>query len=294
MSLPPFAIAAALAFWGWRSGNYGAAIALALVVEAPRFVRLRFDLRHAEFARIADLCTLLFAGLLGTLFLTSEAPRTARAVLTTMLWLPAVLVPVLLAQRYSTSGRFPLSGLFLYLRKLRARDPEYRERELDLGPIYFAICLLAAGIPNQRDATFYVALTVLIAWTLAAARPAHVRMAPWAGAVLIAAVVGYAGQAGLSRAQMAFEDWVSDWILHGMAADPYRSNTDLGSVGRLKMIDAIVMRVYPEPAQASPPGLLHLASFTSFEGATWTARRSQMREIAPEADGISWKLAAGR
>ncbi|HEY5897519.1 MAG TPA: transglutaminase-like domain-containing protein, partial [Burkholderiales bacterium] len=137
-------------------------------------------------------------------------------------------------------------------------------------------------------------LTVLIAWTLAAARPAHVRMAPWAGAVLIAAVVGYAGQAGLSRAQSAFEDWVSDWILHGMAADPYRSSTDLGSVGRLKMIDAIVMRVYPEPAQASPPGLLHRASFTSFEGATWTARRSPMSALAPEADGVSWKLAAGR
>lgn len=294
MSLPPFAIAAALAFWGWRSGHYGAAMALAVVTEAPRFIGLRFDLRHAEFARVADLCTLLFAGLLGTLFLTSEAPRTARAVLTTMLWLPALLVPVLLAQRYSMSGRFPLSGLFLYLRKLRARDPAYRERELDLGPLYFAICLLAAGIPNQRDAAFYVVLVLLIAWTLAAARPAHARMAPWAGSVLIAAIVGYGGQAGLSHAQTAFEDWVSDWILRGMASDPYRSSTDLGSVGRLKMIDAIVMRVYPEPAQASPPALLHRASFTTFEGATWTARRSPMSALAPEADGISWKLAPGR
>lgn len=294
MSLPPFAIAAALAFWGWRSGHYGAAIVLALIVEAPRFVRLRFDLRHADFARIADLCTVLFAGMLATLFLTTEAPRTATAVLTTMLWLPALLVPVLLAQRYSTSGHFPLSGLFLYLRKLRERDPQYRERELDLGPIYFAICLLASGIPNERDAIFYMAFVGLLAWALAAARPSHARVAPWATAIGVAAVLGYGGHLGLNHAQMAFEDWVSDWILRGMAADPYRSTTDLGAVGRLKMIDAIVMRVYPEPAQAAPPSLLHRASFTTFEGTTWTAKRSPMSALLPEADGISWKLASGR
>ena len=143
MSIPPFALAAALAFWGWRSGHYAAAAVLAILVEGPRYIGLRFELRHAEFARIADFCSVLFVALLGWLFVSLEAPSTARAVLTAMLWLPAVLLPILLAQRLSSAGLMPLSALFRYLRKLRARDPNYRETELDFAPIYFAICLVA-------------------------------------------------------------------------------------------------------------------------------------------------------
>ncbi|HSN33357.1 MAG TPA: transglutaminase domain-containing protein, partial [Ideonella sp.] len=293
MRLPPFAIAAALAFWGWRSGHYAAAALLAALAEAPRFVSLRFELRHADFARVADLCTLLFVALLASLFVALEAPRTARAVLTTILWLPALLVPVLLAQRFSTAGRFPLSGLFLYLRKLRQRDPSYRERELDLGPVYFAICVIAAGIPNQRDAFFYVGIVLLAGWALLAARPSHAAIGAWLSALGASALLGYAGHHGLARAQTAFEDWVSDWILHGMAADPYRSTTDLGSIGRLKTIDAIVLRVYPQPAKAAPPRLLHRASFTALEGGTWLARGMPMSPLAAQADGLSWQLASG-
>ena len=52
---------------------------------------LRFELNHTDFSRVADLCTVIFVALLGWLFLSVEGPRTARAVLTGMLWLPAVL-----------------------------------------------------------------------------------------------------------------------------------------------------------------------------------------------------------
>ena len=293
MSLPPFVLAAALAFWGWRSGHYAAAAVLAILVEGPRYMRLRFELRHTDFARVADLCTVLFVALLGWLFLSLEPPRTARAVLTTMLWLPAVLLPILLAQRLSASGTLPLSALFRYLRKLRARDPKYRETELDFAPIYFAICLVAAGIPNERDAYFYVGVVLVAAWALAAARPAHALLGVWLGAVAAAGALGYAAHAGLGQAQAALEDWVSEWYLGGTASNPYRSTTDLGSVGRLKMIDSIVLRVYPEPHGSAAPGLLHRASFTTLEGNTWIARRAPMAALQPLADGTSWEIAPG-
>jgi hypothetical protein len=293
MSLPPFVLAAALAFWGWRSGHYAAAAVLAILVEGPRYVRLRFELRHTDFARVADLCTVLFVALLGWLFLSLEAPRTARAVLTTMLWLPAVLLPILLAQRLSASGTLPLSALFRYLRKLRARDPNYRETELDFAPIYFAICMVAAGIPNERDHYFYASVVLIACWALAGARPAHARLGVWFGAVTAAGALGYAAHAGLGHAQAALEDWVSEWYLGGSASNPYRSTTELGSVGRLKMIDSIVLRVYPEPRGSAAPGLLHRASFTTLDGNTWIARRAPMAALQPLADGISWEIAPG-
>jgi hypothetical protein len=291
-ALPPFAIGAALAFWGWRSGNWAAAAGLALLAEAPRFVALRFELRHEDFARVADLCTVLQVALLGWLFISLEPPRTARAVLTSMLWLPAVLLPVLLMQRISARGRVPLSALFLYLRRLRRRDPSYRDPEVDLSAVYFAICLLAAGVPNQRDAWFYGALVVLVAWSLSAIRPAHARLGARVFALVAAAVLGYGMQAGLGWTQAALEDWVSDWFLRGMAADPYRASTDLGSVGRLKMVDSIVLRIDARP-EAPPPALLHRASFTTLEGSTWIARNAPMAALAPQADGTSWQIGAG-
>ena len=293
MTVPPLALAAAAAFWGWRSGHYVAGGALAVLAEAPRFVALRFELRHADFSRVADLCTVLLVALLGWLLISLEPPRTARAVLTAMLWLPAVLLPILLAQRLSSSGRMPLSALFRYLRKLRARDPNYRETEVDLAPVYFVICLAAAGIPNERDAYFYGGVVLLAAWALAPARPAHARLSTWLFALAAAAVLGYGAHAGLGRAQAALEDWVSDWYLGGMDANPYRSSTDLGSVGRLKMMDHIVLRVYPEPRGGAAPALLHRASFTTLEGNTWVARRAPMAALEPRADGTSWEIADG-
>ena len=290
MSLPPFVLAAALAFWGWRSGNYGACVLLALLLEAPRYLRLRFELSYLDFTRVAQLCTVIFVGLLGYLFATVEPPRTARAVLTTILWLPAVLAPLVLSQRLSTSGLLPLSALFRYLRKMRERDPTYRETELDFAPIYCAICLVASGIPNQRDIYFYIGVVLIACWALAGARPLHARLAPRVAALVAAIALGYAGHMGLSHAQGWLEDWVSDWYLAGMGSDPYRSTTDMGSVGRLKMIESIVLRVYPQAPDTAAPKLLHLASFTALEGNTWVARRNPMSSLEPLADGTSWEI----
>jgi len=294
MNLPPFVLAVALAFWGWRSGNYGACLLLAVLIEAPRFLRLRFELSYLDFTRVAQLCTVIFVGLLAYLLATVEQPRVARAVLTTILWLPAVLAPLVLTQRLSTGGLLPLSALFRYLRKMRERDPAYQETELDFAPIYCAICLVASSIPNQRDAYFYIGVVLIACWALAGARPLHARLASRVPALVAAITLGYAGHTGLSRAQAWLEDWVSDWYLAGMISDPYRSTTDMGSVGRLKMIESIVLRVYPQAPDTAAPKLLHLASFTTLEGNSWVAHRAPMSSLEPLADGTSWEITSDR
>lgn len=291
--MPPFLLAAALAFWGWRSGNYAAATALALLAEAPRWARLRFDLGHADLTRVATLCTAVFVGMLGWLFLTVEPPRTARAVLTSLLWLPAVLAPLLLAQQISSAGRIPLSTLFRYLRKLKERDPSVSDPAVDLSSVYFAICLVAGGIPNERDQAFYVAAVLLAGAALAAFRPAHVRWGVWAATLGAAAALGFAAHRGLNDLQTALEDWVSEWFVSGLAADPYRSSTDLGAVGRLKMVESIVLRVYADRQDAERLKLLHRASFTALHGKTWVARGAPMTPLQPLADGTTWPLTEG-
>jgi hypothetical protein len=86
---------------------------------------------------------------------------------------------------------------------------------------------------------------------------------------------------------------VSEWNLRGMDSDPYRSTTDIGSIGRLKMLDTIVLRVYADPQAAAKLKLLHRASFTTYAGTTWHARKAPMAPVAAQPDGATWVLADG-
>jgi protein-glutamine gamma-glutamyltransferase len=293
VKLPPLLLGAALAFWGWRTGHYAAAAVLALAAEAPLLIRARFEFRHADLARIADLCAAFFVGLLIWLFASLEEPRTARAVLTSLVWLPAILMPVLVVQRFSSTGRIPLSALFRYLRKARERDASIPDPLVDLGGVCFVLFLLASAVPNRGDAAFYAGIVLLVAWALAPSRPRSRPLAAWLVTLGTAAALGYSAHLGMSRLQAAVDDWVSDWLVQGFASDPYRSTTDLGSVGRLKLVDAIVLRVYATDADAARLKLLHRASFTSLVGTTWFARHAPMTPVEPEADGTTWQLAPG-
>jgi hypothetical protein len=87
MSLPPLIAGAALLFWGWHSGNLVVAAPLALALEAPRWLRLRFALGPADYARIADLCTVFFVGLAIVLAFDRGV---AHGVIGAFRWTPAV------------------------------------------------------------------------------------------------------------------------------------------------------------------------------------------------------------
>ena len=291
--MPRLIVGVALLWWGWRSGNYVSGALLAILAEAPRLTRARYELGAEEFRRVATLCTIVFVALLAWLFASTDGPRTAYAVLTTLVWLPAVLMPLLLAQQLSSAGRVPLSAMFRYVRKLKQRNPATQDPPIDLLPIYFAICLVASSIPNKRDAFFYAGAVVLVGWALAAQRARHASPLAWLGTLAVAALVGFGAHAGLDRAQAWVEEWISDRLLRGMAGDAYRSTTDLGSVGRLKMIDSIVLRVYASDADAPHLRLLHRASFTSLVGNTWLARGAPLAAMRPDEDGTTWRIAEG-
>ena len=290
MTLPRGLLGAGLVFWGWQTGNLFIGIPLAVLVEALRWSAFRRELRQADVARVADLCTVLFLGLAAVL---AANRGIGQGVLGAFEWLPALLAPVLLSQLVSTAGRIPLSALFRYLRKQRQRDPSIDDPLVDLGGVYLALCVITAGAANVRGPGYYAGLIVLGAWALFAVRPRHSPLALWVVAFVIAGATGYAGQAGLNQLQASLEAWVGDWQLRGMDADPYRSTTDIGSIGRLKLLDTIVLRVYAEPEAASRLKLLHRASFTTYSGTTWLARKAPMVSLEVAADGATWTLATG-
>jgi hypothetical protein len=288
MTLPRGLLAAGVLFWGWQTGDLVVGGVLAVLAEAPRWTGRRFELDHRDLARIADLCTLVFVGLTAVLAATRGV---SPAVLVAIEWLPAVLAPVLLSQLLSSGGRIPLSALFRYVRKRKQRDPSTDDPLVDVSGVYLVLCAVAGGIGNTRDLGYYAGVVALAAWALHAVRPRHASLAAWGAALAIAGGAGYAAQAGLAQLQSFLEAWAVDLQLRGMDADPYRSTTDIGSIGRLKQYDAIVLRVYADPRTGAQR--LHRASFTTYAGTTWHARKARMAPLEPEADGATWTLVPG-
>jgi len=290
MIAPPFLIGAALAFWGWQSGHVAAGVALGAALEAPRYLRLRLDLGAAEHARIADLSTVGFVALAALL---AANQGVSSGILQAFIWAPAALAPIMAAQLFSEGGRIPLSALFRYMRKLKRRQPEVRDPMVDVSAVYAALVVISAGVANARGPGYYAGVVLIAAWLLVQVRPRHARPAAWVLMLAAGAGAGYAGQVGLAQMQAALEGWILELNLHGLDADPYRSITEIGSIGRLKQYDAIVLRVYATPAQVEHLRLLHRASYNTYAGTTWLARDAPMQEIKSERDNTTWTLQPG-
>jgi len=289
IAAPPLLIGASLLFWGWQTGNWVAALILAALVEAARRVRFKFDLGAAEHSWIADLCTIVFVGLA---VLLSVNRGVAHGILAAFQWLPAALAPILLAQFLSESGRVPLSALFRYIRKLRRENPAIKDPPVDTSAVYLAMTLISAGVANARGPGYYAGIVIAVAWGLYAWRPRHASITAWALLFGVAVAGGYAGHAGLSHLQSQLEAWVAEWYLKGFEGDPDRASTDIGTLGRLKLLDTILLRVYAPPREAERVRLLHRASYNTYIGTSWLARSAPMQSVDAEPGGLTWKLAA--
>jgi hypothetical protein len=286
MIVPPLALGATLAFWGWQTHNLLAGMLLAALLEAPRFISFRLELREVDYRRVADFCTLLFAAVGALLVATRGLPR---GVLGTLQWLPALLAPIVVAQRYGAAGTIRLSALFHYLRRQRARDPSVSDPQVDLSGVFLVTAAIAAGGANSRGPGFYAGIAALAGWTLYALRPRHAALAAWGLAFACATALGYVGHVGLARLQAELEALAADWYLRA-PTDPYQSHTDIGSIGRLKLNDTILMRVHIPEGQEARVRLLHAASYNTYGGGIWTARNAPLEPLTAQPDGATWVL----
>lgn len=290
MSLPPLIAGAALLTWGWHSGNLALAAPIALVLEAPRWVRLRFALDAADYARIADLCTVFFVGLAVVL---AANRGVAHGVIGAFQWAPAVLAPILLAQRLGEADRVPLTALFRYLRKMKERQPELKVPMVDTGGVFVALCVICGGVGNPGAPGYYAGAVLLAAWALYASRPRRASAAAWALLFAAGAGLGYAGHVGLSQLQHWVGGVIAEWHLRRGEADPSRGMTDIGTLGRLKQRDTIVARVYGKPHDVARARLLHRASYNAYVGTHWLGRRAPREDLQAGEGGATWTLAPG-
>ncbi len=295
---PPLLLGAALLFWGWQTGFLLLALPLAILIEAARALTWRLELSATDFHRLTDLCTLLIV--VGGIYLfsttgTTRAADGPRAMTLLFQWLPFLLFPLVASQLYSTAGKVPLTAFFWALRRQAARAPETHAGQVDLGYLYFALCVLSASAANRRTLEFYGGLCALAAWALWPWRSRRFSPLWWVPMLGIAAVAGYGGHVALHRVQQAVEQTVFDYIFSMVRgdADPFRVTTSLGHLGRLKLSDRTVLRVEPREGLHLPL-LLREATYDVYNSPAWLASGAAFSPVQSEADGETWRFGTGR
>ncbi len=289
MRCPPLVLAGALVFWGWHTQVLAYALVMAGVVEAARWLPWRWDLGDRDFNRITDLTSL---GLLALIVYHFDR-YSFHAIYVVLAQLPFVLYPLLVAQRLSPREGVKFTALFLSVRRAVAKGQMQESRSIDLSYPYLLTCLVSASAGDVRSEWFYLGLLGLVGVALWWHRPRRYPALAWLILFATAGAGGYLGHQGVLALRSMIEPIVLAWFQDHFWQDrnPYRAHTAIGSIGRLKLSDRIVLRVRPDGA-LPPPALMREASYRTFSHNLWLAGASSFTELEPEPNATSWALHA--
>ena len=285
MNTPPLLLGATLAFWGWRSNLLGPAVLIGIVLEASRLIPWRWSVSPSQFKRFWWICVLLFFSLLTSLFISTSI---SYALLTTFQWLPLIFLPIVAAQIFSTTDRIGIDTFFILLHWNKMAGPGQLPPKINLAYPYFAVCLVSAGMINDRTVWFYIGVCLIVTWSLWFSRSRRYSPMVWAAFILIAAVIGFGGQKELRRIHMLWGDKMVEWMA-GMDVDPFRAYTSIGDIGTMKLSGRILFRVGGD-IKGKTPLLLRDASYSIYQQTTWVAPGTYFRSLEPEPDGTTWRL----
>jgi protein-glutamine gamma-glutamyltransferase len=204
IEVAPLVLGACVLFWGWQAAQLPIAVLIAVLIESAGRVEWRWDLNEKAFQRIADVSSVLFV----TLVVIQFNNDLIGGIFQVLKWLPLVLAPLLLAQRYGNVDGVPLSALFASVRRRRSIY-DTAAGTIDLRPHFAICCLIAASVGEVHTPGFaFIAMALLSALLLGSRllRSSGRRVALTSALLAVAAAAGYGVQAGL----YATQSWVEE------------------------------------------------------------------------------------
>ena len=284
---PPLIMGAGLLLWGWQNQFLPYAIIMAVILESSRLVNWRWSTSEKEFNNISDISGIGFFITVVYIFITVRS----QGIYTILSILPFVFFLIVVTQIYSVQRTLKLSVLLVSLRRLEPdRDMEIN-KNIDISLPYFMMCIISASAGNQRTLWFYVLVCLLLGYVLWSIRPGRYRIITWLSVITLAAGLGYAGQIELRQAQRAIEMSLMSVFDQFMwrYRDPNRVTTAIGTIGRLKFSDRILVRVKTD-RRLTHPLYLHEATYDSYNYGVWSTSRPAFTAIDPDLGGNSWTI----
>ena len=288
MTPPPLLLLATLLFWGWESNLLIAGAIMGVILEIPRWVKIRWDLSDEDLGRIWTFCILLTLALGVYLFSTDDSggfshfklgvngasavtASAAHAGTTTLRWLPMSLFLFLAAQQFSERGKIPLSVISWVFR--RRLQKGLGETSFNMAYPYFMVCLFSAGIhTNTGSQSYYWGISGLLAWVLWTLHTRRFGKVLWMIMLALALVLGFGGQFGLGLTERWLAGSTMNWMqwLFQPKPNPLETETSIGQIGQMKLSGNIVIRLTPHDG-ASVPEYLREASYRAYRSQHWLA-----------------------
>lgn len=309
MKTPPLLLGFTLLFWGFQSGMLWVGGAMAVLLELSFLLKLRWEVDRSDYYRVWDFCAILFAASAIYCFVSRDTTNDLmeffqatnfsrrnqvmnNAFATTFIffqWMPMVFFPLILVQAYGHNPAIPYSTFsWIWRRQMRQKATPERGT-LNASFPYFALTLFSTALVNERDPLFYLGLSILVVFALAAIRPKRFSRILWLPLALSVVVLGYGGHVGLQKLQGAVETNFSQWLskMLNRNSNPFESRTAIGRLGRLKLSGEVVMRV---EVQGSPVELLREASYDTFISPSWIVSRVKFEDAVSENEASTWPL----
>jgi hypothetical protein len=302
---------AVLLLWGWQTDFLWLALAMGLILEAPRLIKARVDISFADFERLWSFSSVVFLGVIFYLAMarqgldavgaltgvepTADQPdamrRMSGTALTFLRWLPFILFPFTASVAWSRTTVLPWSIFSMYeqaraKRQPLAPTPEWAQMLMHPGYFYIGVTLFAATTTTSHALYFlplWLAVLMLTWWPW---RSRSYGTGTWVIILLLLATTSIIAPFG-HRATRAAWAAVEERFQGGGGAfgggktnpDQLSRRTAFGAIGALKQSGAILLRATTPDDQ--PPGLLREAAFNRFHGSLWATARHDFGPLDP-------------
>lgn len=289
MKIPPFFIGATVLFWGYEKNQLLISIIVFILIEGARFTKKRWKFGLEDFIKISDLTSIILISVIVLILMNYESRYFLKI---TTQWLPLILLPLILTQTYSV-GNTIIIGTRIGSKKVKNTPKKHHiHRPMDFRFFYFAITLLGAATANSRHDAFFPLLCLLTVWLLYCNRGQAFSNLSFCLVIILVLLLSFSGIQAMDRTHANFNKMMVElWqqYIQNRGADPFKTRTAFGDVGRLKLSGKIIMRLRTEDDD-SPPALLKEAGYNVFSTASWFNRDRNFTTI-PYNEKIGWQIA---